>query len=1134
MMSTTSSCIALPWKHEVFLSFNEQDTRKSFTSHLHAALHHKGINTFNQISGTITEISNAIEDSRISIVVFSKNYASCVSCLDQIAEIYECMKRKGQIVLPVFYGVDPSEVRKQSGGFGEFLKRHEEDLGGDGERVKKWRVAATGFANLSGWDLQNRDESKLIEEIVEEVVKKLRKSSPKLHSNEANNLVGINSRLEEMMNLCIEEGKLNNSVEFVGICGMGGIGKTTIARALYGQLSNQFEGCCFLANVREVESKFGLISLQQQLLSETLMETDVKKVWNTHSGMDEIKNRLRRKRVLIVLDDVSGSEQLKSLAGMHDWFGCGSRIIVTTRDEHLLVSHGVEKIYRVEGLNHDESFSLFCLKAFKSDYPDYDYVEIANRFVSYANGLPLALDILGCFLFGKSIDEWESALERLMEIPNKQILDKLRISFDGLQEVEKKIFLDIACFFKGEEKDYVVKVLESCGFYPEIGIKVLLSKSLITICNDRICMHDLLEEMGREIVRTSCYEEPGRRSRLWLYKDVYHVLSNDTGTEEVEGIVLDTCEQEDDHLSAKAFTKMRNLRLLKLGNLRLSGSLNYLSNELRYLDWEEYPFKSFPSTFQPDKLVELHLPSSNIQQLWKGIKPLKMLKVIDLSFSINLIKTMDFEQVPNLEKLNLEGCIRLYEIHRSIGALGRLVELNLKDCKSLVRLPNTICGLNHLKVLNLHGCSKLDELPPKLAQMTCLEKLNIGGIASKQVTTTNFLLLSWLIPKRSLNLPAFLPSLSVLCSLRSLNLSYCNLGEGVLPKDLSCFPLLQSLNLCGNNIISLPESISRLANLEDFRVDNCRRLNALPDLPSSILYLSTVGCSSLATSLPNTISRHYELENLQFPDCERLQTQPDLSSAVIRLSVEGLSADDDPKHSALTFVNRIQLVEIKGKNSTAFSRLTSYLHYLLKHSSQGLYSPSSHVSMCLAGNEVPQWFNYQGIGCSIELQLPPHWFTNRWMGFAICVLLEAYDDQRLSTENNTVFCDLQAWNDKADEAVFLGRPATQVPAEMGSLQDHLWFNFMPSSSLNCENWWDKCGNLRATFHSNGLKVKYCGLKIIYDLDVAELIQCHRPAELFDVSDVDMNVCDKSKRRHGGDDDSCCEFVDGPNPKRLKM
>ena len=107
-------------------------------------------------------------------------------------------------------------------------------------------------------------------------------------------------------------------------------------------------------------------------------------------------------------------------------------------------------------------------------------------------------------------------------------MDTLRISFDSLEETEKKIFLDIACFFKGENKDHVTNILQTPRYKPSIDIDVLVEKSLITIFNGNLWMHDLLQELGRQIAHSESPEQPGSRSRLCLKDDVLHVLKNNT------------------------------------------------------------------------------------------------------------------------------------------------------------------------------------------------------------------------------------------------------------------------------------------------------------------------------------------------------------------------------------------------------------------------------------------------------------------------------------------------------------------------------------------------------------------------------------------------------------------------------
>lgn len=215
-----------------------------------------------------------------------------------------------------------------------------------------------------------------------------------------------------------------------------------------------------------------------------------------------------------MLDDVNTLEEFKSLVGEPICFGAGSRVIITSRDMHVLLSGGsVHQIHEVKEMNPQDSLKLFCLNAFNESQPKMGYEKLTEEVVKIAQGNPLALEVLGSDFHSRCIDTWECALSKIKKYPNEKILSVLRFNYDGLDELEKKTFLDIAFFFYNHDKDYVIRKLDAQGFHGASGIKVLKQKALRIVSNDnKIQMHNLIRQMGYEIVHQEYII--GRLSRL--------------------------------------------------------------------------------------------------------------------------------------------------------------------------------------------------------------------------------------------------------------------------------------------------------------------------------------------------------------------------------------------------------------------------------------------------------------------------------------------------------------------------------------------------------------------------------------------------------------------------------------------
>ncbi|XP_016650510.1 PREDICTED: disease resistance protein TAO1-like [Prunus mume] len=689
-------------------------------------------------------------------------------------------------------------------------------------KVNKWRAALSRVADLSGFTLdEDQSESKFIQNIIEEISKHV---SNFVCLEVAEHPVGMQAQVQ-VMNKLLDLGK--NDVRVVGVWGTGGIGKTTITKAVYNLIAREFEGCCFLANVRECSmSHGGLAKLQKTLLSESLRGKKLK-VTNVDEGVTMIKEWLRRRKVLFVLDDVDDMEQLHKLVGACDWFGVGSRIIITTRDKQLLTAHGVNKIHEVKILDDPEALELFCCHAFKrSEPPLGDYVKLARDAIRYAQGLPLALKVLGSCLYGGSIGKWEAALPGFK---SPKIQNVLKISYNALHHSVQQVFLDIACFFKGKSKMHVTEILVACD--PEAGysIEVLVEKALISVERGYIWMHDLLEEMGKDIVQQESPDELGGRSRLWSHEDIEHVLTNDTGTKKITGIMLNSPKKDYEiFLNVDCFSKMKNLKIFMNYNVRLYGDIGYLPNMLRVLDWYRCPLQSFPPKFHPKGLGLLNLPYSRIKQLGEGLKHFTKLTSLNLMGSEFLTEIPNLSGSPNLRYLYANHCKSLVQVHPSVGSLDKLQVLNFYDCCELTKFPNEVWWKS-MEQLDLRYCKKLESFPEIMDKVESLNKLDLFRTAIKELPASigNLIGLTGLglhgCPIKEL--PA---SIGNLIGLTGLGLHGCPIKE--LPASIGNLIRLIRLGLRGCPIKELPASIGNLIRLIRLDLRGC----PIKELPASI------------------------------------------------------------------------------------------------------------------------------------------------------------------------------------------------------------------------------------------------------------------------------------------------------------
>ncbi|CAN1781730.1 Disease resistance protein RUN1 [Linum perenne] len=560
------------------------------------------------------------------------------------------------------------------------------------------------------------------------------------------NLIGMDSRVWEVERLL--DMNRSDDIRVVGLWGMSGMGKTTLARALYQRFTNFLKEDTGKKHyfVQNINAKWkgrpdNLEGLQKELYATLLSEQDQ----NITSGDLETsyrRARLSRLKVFIVLDDVEYWSQLEQLLlgdvlNLTKLFALGSRIIVTTRNRKVLES-AMARIYHVEKLNPQESLRLFSLYSFRREVPPEDRRYQSITAVGYCQGYPLALRVLGCALFRKSKSYWQSYLDGLRKTGKQEIHGVLRKSYDELARDEKPMFLDIACFFRRNySKSNLIKMMESSYYSAYSRVEDLIDKALLICDQSSDHVHDLLHQMAWNIIG----EEPelANRTRLENPNDIHKLLT----TRKLKHVIISNCRKIKQ--CPELVSNWDNLDLHGTPITTLPSSI-YSVKQAQTLYLHGQSITTFPQ-FSPT-LKGFYLCHTAIEKLPHqrpsdsskyNLPRIAQLQLIENSklvkFSRNIWNIVTTELIiigsPMLEMLP-----EIPENPTARDDLEQLRTLDMSHCKSLESLPSTISMLGRLSQIYLVGCLSLRSLP-ELPQS--VKTLAAGNCKSLQaVSSSNF------------------------------------------------------------------------------------------------------------------------------------------------------------------------------------------------------------------------------------------------------------------------------------------------------------------------------------------------------------------------------------------------------------
>ncbi|XP_072997882.1 putative disease resistance protein RGA1 [Typha latifolia] len=650
---------------------------------------------------------------------------------------------------------------------------------------------------------------------------------------------------EIIKRLLATDSKTNVSV--ISIVGIGGLGKTTLAKLIFNDASTSIFDLKIWVHAMEFDVK----KLANAIVSSgSGQRCDFDDLESTSQC---VKILLHGKRYLMVLDDVWNEDEDKweKLKLMLEVGNSGSRILVTTRSLQVAkMMSGTENPHSLTYLSDDDCWKLFEQRAFGQGggqrTPSLE--KIGKEIVRKCGGVPLAANALGGTLRRASGEEawkdvrdngiWE--IEQQYEngqLSENKILASLKVSYQYMPSPLKLCFFYCSIYPKsfGLEKDKLIQQWIAQGFIQsqresrslEIGESYVNDLLSVSFLQDRKAhektgdlvykMHDLVYDFARsiagdEVLAVAAGKETTRNVKECRYASIigYDDPSKLRKALPKKARALHFRTRLLVPLPDDAFSQTRYVRVLDLSGCfldELPTSVGELK-QLRYLDASE-------STIQS---------SGPIVKLWN----LEVLNLRDCPIN-ELPSTIG--ELQKLYLLNLSGCLNISTLPPSIGDLHRLLYLDLSGCYELLQLPESIWSLINLRSLNLHGCFRLKTLHQSFGHLKRLKHLDLSNCSSLlelPESVGNLQNLQTLI-LRSCQFKVLPETLSNLINLETLDLAYCS-SLRQLPKSIGNLQNLQTLILHSCRFEVLPETLSNLINLETLDLTNC----LLDHMPSRI------------------------------------------------------------------------------------------------------------------------------------------------------------------------------------------------------------------------------------------------------------------------------------------------------------